>query len=71
MSDYKIGDCVYHKSNPTIVWIIEKIENNKAFCSTIIKGSNEYKEEIFELTSIMKCDEQRIIVGGKRRNNHY
>lgn len=71
MSEFKIGDNIYHKSNPTIAWTIDKIENNEAFCSTLIKETYEHKKVIFSLTSIEKCAEPTIFIGKRTRNNHY
>ena len=71
MDNYKIGDSVFHKSNPTIKWVIERIANNEAYCSTIIKDTLEQKKETFSFTSIEKCAEQTIMVGKRTRNNHY
>jgi len=71
MKNFKIGDCVFHKSNSTIKWIIDRMDNNEAYCSTIIKESLEQKKEVFALTSIEKCAEPRIIVGKRKRNNFY
>lgn len=71
MTDFKIGDEIFHKSNPTIKWVIERIDNNEAYCSTIIKETLEHKKEIFTLTSIEKCAEPKIIIGKRTRNNNY
>lgn len=71
MSDLKIGDNVFHKSNPTIAWTIEKIENNEAFCSTLMKDTYEQKKVIFSLTSIEKCAQPSVIIGKRTRDNHY
>lgn len=71
MNKFNIGDEIYHKSNPTIKWIIEKIDNNEAFCSTIIKESFEQKKEAFAITSIEKCTSPRIISVKKNRENYY
>lgn len=71
MNDFKIGDNIFHKSNSTIAWTIEKIENNQAFCSTIMKETYEQKKEVFAFTSIKKCVESSFIVGKKTRYNHY
>jgi len=71
MSEFKIGDNIFHKSNSTIKWTIEKFENNEAVCSTLVKDTYEQKKAVFALTSISKCAEPRIIVGKRTRNNHY
>jgi len=46
MSEFKIGDNIFHKSNSTIVWTIEKIENNEAVCSTLVKDTYEQKKAV-------------------------
>jgi hypothetical protein len=51
---FQVGDKVYHISQPSIHWVIEKIDNKEAFCSTIIKETLEQKKESFSLTSIKK-----------------
>lgn len=71
MDELKIGDNIFHKSDSTIAWTIEKIENNEAVCSTLIKDTYEQKKAVFTLTSISKCAESTIIVGKRTRNNHY
>lgn len=71
MTDFKIGDSIFHKSNSTIKWIIESIDNNEAYCSTVIKETLEQKKEVFSLTSIEKCAEPKIYVGSRKRNNYY
>ncbi|EIJ37072.1 hypothetical protein JoomaDRAFT_0004 [Galbibacter orientalis DSM 19592] len=71
MSEFKIGDNIFHKSNSTVAWTIEKIENNEAVCSTLVKDTYEQKKAVFALTSISKCAEPTFIVGKRTRNNHY
>lgn len=71
MTDFKVGDNIFHKSNPTIAWTIEKIDNTEISCSTVLKETYELKKAIFSLTSIEKCAEPRIIVGKRKRNNLY
>lgn len=71
MSDFKIGDNIYHKSNSRIVWTIEKIEDNEVFCSTLIKDTYEQKKAIFALSSIAKCGGPKIYVGKVSRNRHF
>jgi hypothetical protein len=71
--DFKIGDKVFHKSNYFIVWIIERIENNEAFCSTILKDTMEQKKEKFALTSIEKHEQKQASIRtvSSRRNNRW
>ena len=71
MSELKIGDKVFHKSNSSIVWIVERINENEAYCSTVIKETLEQKRETFAITSIQKCAEPRPIVVKKRRDNYW
>lgn len=71
MSDFKIGDNIFHKSNSTIKWVIERIDENEVYCSTVIKETLEYKKEVFALTSIEKCAETTVIIGKKTRRNNY
>lgn len=71
MSDFKIGDEIFHKSNSSIKWIIERISDNEVYCSTVIKDTLEQKKEVFAITSIEKCAEPRIIVGKRTRSNYW
>jgi hypothetical protein len=71
MSDLKIGDKVFHKSNSSIVWIIERINDNEVYCSTIIKETFEQKNETFNITSIDKCADPKIYIGKRARDNHW
>ena len=59
MSDkeFKPGDKVYHRSDSSIVWVIEKIEKYEAYCSTLLKGTAELKKEKFVLTTLEKINE--------------
>lgn len=68
-TEFKIGDKIYHASNSSVYWIIEKIENNEAFCSTLIKETLEQKKEKFTLTSIKKYKTPSIRVSGPRTRN--
>lgn len=67
---FKIGDKVYHTSSPSIHWIIEKIVDNEAYCSTLIKETFEQKKEKFSLSSIKKYEATKIIVSGKTKTNN-
>jgi len=71
MTDFKVGDKIFHKSNSSVVWIIERIEGDEVYCSTVIRETLEQKNENFAITSIEKCAEPRIIVGKRRRNNYW
>lgn len=61
MSDeeFKPGDKVYHRSNSSIVWVIEKIEKGEAYCSTLLKGTAELKKGKFLLTTLAKINKRR------------
>lgn len=54
---FNIGDKVYHRSDSSIIWVIEKIEKDEAYCSTLIKGTAELKKEKFNLTTLAKVNE--------------
>lgn len=71
MSDFKIGDEIFHKSNSSIKWIIERINDNEVYCSTVIRETLEQKKEVFPITSIQKCAEPRVIIGRKPRNDYW
>lgn len=71
MSDFKIGDEIFHKSNSSIKWIVERINGEEIYCSTVIKETLEQKKEVFMVTSIEKCAEPRAIVGKRNRNNYW
>jgi len=71
MSNFKIGDEIFHKSNPSIKWIIEKIDDDEVYCSTVIKETFEQKKEIFIITSIEKYAEPTIYVSKRPRNNRW
>jgi hypothetical protein len=71
MSDFKIGDEIFHKSNPTIKWIIERINETEIYCSTLMKETLEHKKEVFTVTSIEKCAKTTITVVKKSRDNYW
>ena len=71
MTDFNIGDEIYHKSNSSIKWIIERISDGEVYCSTIMKDTLEQKKEAFTITSIEKCAIPKIIVAKKTRNNYW
>ena len=68
-TELKVGDKVYHISNSSIHWVIEKIEDNEIFCSTLIKESMELKKQKFSITSIKKYKSPTIIVGGFKKSD--
>jgi hypothetical protein len=71
MSNFKIGDEIFHKSNASIKWIIERISDNEVYCSTVIKDTLEQKKEAFAITSIEKCAEPNFSVGKRTRSNFW
>ncbi len=55
MDKFSIGDCIYHKSNSRIKWVIERIDNDDIYCSTVLKDTLEQKKEVFLYSSVEKC----------------
>lgn len=58
--EFTIGEKVCHKSNSTIIWIIERIEGDEAYCSTLLKNTLVQKKEKFALTSIKKYEPPKV-----------
>lgn len=52
MEEFKIGDEVFHKADSTQKWGIEKIDNEKVFCSTLVRDTLKQIKETFLKTSI-------------------
>lgn len=71
MDNFQIGDQVFHKSNSSIVWIVESVTETEVYCSTVIKETLEQKKETFAITSIKKCAEPRAIISRSTRSNHW
>lgn len=71
MGNFKIGDEIYHKSNSRIKWIIERINGNEIYCSTVMKETLEQKKEVFASTSIEKFAEPKFIIGKPTRDSHW
>lgn len=69
-STLKIGDKVYHKSNSSIIWVVEKIEAEEVLCSTLIKETFEQKKQKFELSSVEKYNGLQYRVGGRRTRKY-
>lgn len=72
--EFNPGDKVYHKSNSSVIWIIEKIENDEAYCSTLNNETRQKTNERFSLVTIAKINDQGnggIIFGHSRNKNHY
>lgn len=71
---FNLGDKVFHKSDPLTIWIIEKIDNNEAYCSTLNNATKELKKEKFDLVTLEKKQADGglgIYVSGQHRKNHY
>lgn len=64
------GDKVYHKASPKVYWIIEKIENGEAFCSTL-NDKLEKITNIFSLISIEKYKYSPPVIISSGKNNRY
>lgn len=71
MEDFKIGDEIYHKSNPSVKWIIESIDGGKVSCSTVLKDTLEQKKEVFVMTSIKKCADPKITFRNIHKRDNY
>lgn len=73
IKDIKIGDEIFHKSNSTIKWIVERIHDgeNEVYCSTVVKETFEQKKETFAITSIEKCAEPTITFSNRTNRNRW
>jgi hypothetical protein len=71
--ELKVGDKVFHKSDYTVIWVIERIDDSEVFCSTLLKESKKLLKENFSLVSIEKVDDKSpsIIIGNKRGSNYF
>jgi len=69
MEEFKIGDEVFHKADSTQKWVIEKIDDEKVLCSTLIKETLKQVKETFLKTSIKKCADRSITFGNSSRRN--
>lgn len=68
------GDKVYHLSDSSIVWVIESIENNEAYCSTLLKDTKELKKEKFIIVTLKKIVERDglgVYFSSNKRSNRY
>ena len=71
-TELKPGDRVYHLSLTSVVWVIEKLEESFAYCSTLQKDTLELKHAKFSITSIRKIVERTTTLLPKtRRGNNY
>ena len=73
MTDFKIGDEIYHKSDPSIIWIIERINENEneIYCSKVVKETLEKKEISFSINSIAKRVIPTIIFNKRSRRSDW
>ncbi|MFU1857244.1 hypothetical protein ACK8HY_09525 [Sphingobacterium sp. NGMCC 1.201703] len=72
MENFNIGDEIYHKSNPSVKWVIEQIDGNEIRCSTLLNDSLKQVKETFLKSSIEKCgDGSMFITSGPRRNHQW
>lgn len=65
-TEFKPGDKVYHKSDPSTVWVIENIEKEEAFCSTLNSQTKQKHKENFPLLTLIKINDTGnggIIIG--------
>jgi hypothetical protein len=70
-AEFKIGDKIFHLSNSSVAWVIEKIENDLVTCSTLMRGTLEYRKENFSITSIKKAaDKTPIAIIPIRRRDY-
>lgn len=72
-NEFKVGDRIFHKSDFTVVWVIERINENEAFCSTLLKDSKKLVKENFSLSTIVRAEDNApiVVVGARKRNNYY
>lgn len=52
--NFNIGDKVIHKSDSSVIWIIERFDGDEVYCSTLLKDTKKQNKEKFALTSIEK-----------------
>ncbi|MHC8949746.1 hypothetical protein [Sphingobacterium hungaricum] len=68
----KIGDEIYHKTTPSVKWVVEHIDGDQVRCSTLIKESLKQVKETFTKTSIAKCSGPSVTYGNiNKRDNRY
>lgn len=67
----QIGDKVFHKSDSSVLWIVERFEGEEAYCSTLLKDTKEQRKEKFILTSLEKYETPQIRVGKTRSPNRW
>lgn len=71
-NEFKPGDKVYHKSDSSTIWVIEYIEKEEAFCSTLNLQTKAKQKESFPLVTIVKINSKGNggIIIGNSRNKH-
>ncbi len=67
----KIGDQVFHRSNYTIVWVVESISDQHAVCSTVVSETLEQKKQTFLMSSLDKRKEPVFRERSPRRSSSY
>ena len=72
ISDFFVGDTIFHKSNSSVVWVIDGIEEDILICSIIKKENFEKVINRFQATSVEKIvDRPSIIVSQRKRNSNF
>ena len=72
--EFKAGDKVYHKSDSSTIWVIEYIEKEEAFCSTLNPQTKEKHKESFSFFSLVKTSDDGnggIIFGNYKNRNRW
>lgn len=67
----KVGDLVFHKSNYTITWVVEEINDREVGCSTIIAETMELKKLTFLVSSLEKKKAPVYRERTPRRSSYY
>lgn len=64
------GDKVYHRSQPSIIWIVEEVIEDEVRCSTMNKGTLELKKAKFNAVTLTKVSSKGggAILFGKFNN---
>lgn len=70
--EFNLGDKVYHKSDSSIIWVIENIENEEAYCSTLDIVTKKIQKEKFALLTLGKINDNGNggIITGNSKNPH-
>lgn len=73
-NEFKSGDKVYHKSDSSTIWVIEYIEKDEAFCSTLNLQTKKKLKEAFSLVTLVKISDMGnggVIFGNSRNRNSW